>query len=126
MSPHLQVYRPQLTSGISIFHRITAVGLTGGLVVLVAWLFCLAWLPEWYEPFTGLLLSPIGKIFLFGWTWAYFFHVGATIRHLLWDAVLCFSLKSIYLTGYMMLAISTALTFAFWIIALGQDFVPWL
>jgi len=126
LSPHLQIYQPQITSGISIFHRFTAVGLAGGFAVLVAWLFCLAWMPEWYGPFTDILISPAGRFFLFGWTWAYFFHIGATLRHLAWDMCLGLSLKSVYLTGYLMLAASFFLTFAVWIAVLWREELPCL
>jgi succinate dehydrogenase / fumarate reductase, cytochrome b subunit len=126
LSPHLQVYRPQITSGLSIFHRFTGVGLAGGIAVLMAWLVCLAWLPDWYAPFMSLLTSPLGKIFLYGWTWAFFFHFGCGIRHLLWDFGWCFSLRNIYLSGYIVLAASFVLTIGLWVIVLGARGAPWL
>ena len=126
LSPHLQVYRPQLTSGMSIFHRFTGIGLAGGVTLLVAWLVCLAWLPDFYPLFMSLLTSIIGKIFLFGWTWAFFYHLSTGIRHLLWDAGWGLSLKGIYTSGYIALTISTLLTLGLWIIVLGHGVVSWL
>jgi succinate dehydrogenase / fumarate reductase, cytochrome b subunit len=126
LSPHLQIYRPQLTSGMSIFHRFTGVGLAGGIAVLVAWLGCLAWLPVLYDPFMWLLTSIVGKICLFGWTWAFFYHFGCGIRHLLWDFGKCLSLEGIYSSGRIVLASSALLTIGLWIKVLGHGVLPWL
>ena len=51
ISPHLQVYKPQITSVLSIFHRITGVALTFGLILLVAWIFTLSLGEEYFEYF---------------------------------------------------------------------------
>lgn len=115
LSPHLSIYRPQLTSGMSIFHKITGVGIAGGLVVLIAWLACLAWLPTaWSVLFIDVATSWIGRLFLFGWSWAFFYHLGCGIRHLLWHAGLCLSLPWVYGTGYVVLAFSVLAPLALW------------
>ena len=126
LSPHLSVYKPQLTSGMSIFHKITGVGMAGGLVVLVAWLACLAMGKETYDTLMSLLTTPVGQILLFGWTWAFFYHLCCGIRHLLWAAGWALSIKAVYVTGYIALAISTILTFSLWAIILIKGGVPWL
>ena len=60
LSPHLQIYRPQLTSVLSIFHRMTGVGLTLGVVLLVWWLIAAATSPEYFAVVDGLLTSWLG------------------------------------------------------------------
>ena len=114
LSPHLQIYKPQMTSGMSIFHRITGVGLAFGLVAFVAWLAALTQGPETYARFIQCAHSPVAQIFLFGWIWAFFFHLCSGIRHLLWDAGLFLDIKNVYRTGYSALAVSTLMTLMAW------------
>src|SRR5882762_6821451 len=85
LSPHLQVYRPQLTSGLSIFHRITGVGLAFGLPVFVLWLMVLGKDEAAYEQFLTCAHSIVGTILLMGWSWAFAYHLCMGVRHLLWD-----------------------------------------
>lgn len=119
LSPHLQVYRPQLTSVLSITHRATGVALALGLVLLVYWLLSLAAGPEAYASARELLGSWIGKIVLFGFSFALFYHLCNGVRHLFWDAGLGFELKAAYASGWAVVAVSTALTVLSWIIALS-------
>ncbi len=126
LSPHLSVYKPQLTSGMSIFHKITGIGMAGGVVVLVAWLACLALGKETYDTLMALLTTPVGQILLFGWTWAFFYHLCCGIRHLLWAAGWSLSIKAVYVTGYIALAVSTLLTLGLWAMILGRGGLPWL
>jgi len=114
LSPHLQVYRPQLTSGLSILHRITGVGLALGLPVFVIWLTALAKNEKAYDCFLRGAHSPIGQILLFGWSWAFAYHLCMGIRHLLWDMGLFLDIKQVYKSGYAALAISTLLTVGIW------------
>ena len=87
LSPHLQVYRPQWTMVLSISHRITGVGLSLGTLLLVYWLAAAAAGPEAFETAQEVIGSWIGRLFLFGWTFALFYHLCNGIRHLVWDAV---------------------------------------
>lgn len=119
LSPHLQVYRPQLTSVLSITHRATGVALALGLVLLVYWLLTLAAGPESYSNARELLGSWIGKIILFGFSFALFYHLCNGVRHLFWDAGLGLELKAAYASGWAVVAVSTALTALSWIIALS-------
>ncbi|HEU0117457.1 MAG TPA: succinate dehydrogenase, cytochrome b556 subunit, partial [Alphaproteobacteria bacterium] len=80
LSPHLQVYKPQLTSGMSIFHRITGVALCAALPVFVAWLVMLANGPKSYPDFMNLFHNPVGQILLFGWVFSFFYHLCCGIR----------------------------------------------
>ncbi|MFK8067065.1 MAG: succinate dehydrogenase, cytochrome b556 subunit [Gammaproteobacteria bacterium] len=86
LSPHLDVYRLPLTAIISICHRITGVGLSVGTVLLAYWLMAAASGPESFASINSLLGSWFGKILLFLWTFAFYFHFCHGIRHLFWDA----------------------------------------
>lgn len=115
LSPHLQVYRPQLTSVLSITHRATGVALAVGTLVLVWWLVAAASGPEQFETAQGFLGSWFGKLLLLGWTVALFYHLANGIRHLFWDAGLGFELKTAYASGWAVLAATVLLTALAWL-----------
>ena len=70
LSPHLQIYKPQITSVLSILHRMTGVGLAVGALMLVYWLNAAAYGPEAFERAQSFLAHWFGRLLLFGWTWA--------------------------------------------------------
>ncbi len=117
LSPHLQIYRPQLTSVMSILHRITGVALAVGTLLLVYWLVAAASGAEAYEHAQGILGSKLGQLFIFLWTWALFYHLCNGIRHLLWDAGYGFELDEVYKSGKVVAWASVALTVVLWIFA---------
>ena len=117
LSPDLQIYRPQLTSVLSITHRLTGVALSLGSPVLVCWLIAAAAGPSAYATLHGFLGSWLGLALLFGWTYALFFHLCNGIRHLFWDAGYGFELRTIYASGWTVVAASAMLTLAAWIIS---------
>lgn len=117
-SPNIQIYRPQLTSVLSIANRITGVILVIAGVGLVAWLVAAAQGPEVYNAAQSALTSPVGRIALFATTFAFFLHLCGGIRHLAWDAGYGFELRAIYASGWTVVAASIALTLAVWIAAL--------
>jgi succinate dehydrogenase / fumarate reductase cytochrome b subunit len=85
LSPHLQIYRPMLTMMMSIVHRITGAGLYFGTLLVAWWLIAAASGPAayaWIEWFMGSL---VGRLVLFGYTWALIHHMLGGIRHLIWD-----------------------------------------
>ncbi len=86
LSPHLGVYRWQVTNTLSILHRLTGVMLAIGALALTLWLVSLAAGPDAYLGFIGLAGSPPGVLLLFGWTFCFFYHLCNGIRHLCWDA----------------------------------------
>lgn len=115
LSPHLTVYRPQLTSVLSILHRMTGVALGAGTLLLVWWLAAAASGPEAFataQAFTG---SVIGRLLLLGWTWALLYHLCNGIRHLFWDAGLGYEIATVNRSGWAVVAASAALTLAVWI-----------
>ena len=115
LSPNIQIYRPQLTSVLSILNRITGVILSGCAVVLVAWLVAAAWGPQAYAPVQAAITSWIGRIVLFGATLAFFLHICGGIRHLVWDTVHGFELRSIYVSGWAVVVGGVVLTVAAWV-----------
>ena len=119
LSPHLQVYKPQMTSVLSITHRATGVVLTLGALLLVYWLIAAAAGPEAFATAQGLIGSWIGYLFLFGWSVALFYHLCNGIRHLFWDAGLGFELPDAYRSGYAVLIGTAALTLVAWIAGLS-------
>ncbi len=114
LSPHLQVYRPQLTSVLSITHRMTGILLSAGLIMIVAWLLALAAGPESYERMNAVLFSVPGLILLLVWTQAMFYHLLNGIRHLLWDAGWLLDLNSAYASGWAVVTGSLVLTILVW------------
>jgi succinate dehydrogenase / fumarate reductase cytochrome b subunit len=115
LSPHLQVYRPQITSVMSILHRATGIALAAGTLLLIWWLVAAAAGPDEFAAAQACIGSVIGRILLFGWSWSLFYHLCNGIRHLAWDAGWGFELKTVYATGYATLAASAALTLLAWI-----------
>ena len=115
LSPHLQVYRPQLTSTLSILHRFTGVALAVGTLLLVYWLAAAASGPEAFATARGLIGSFIGRLFLFGWTFALFYHLCNGIRHLFWDAGYGFELDAVYKSGTAVVIASLVLTVLCWL-----------
>ena len=117
LSPHIQIYRPQLTSVLSITHRLTGVALSAGSPMLVLWLLAAVAGPQSYSAFHGFLASWIGLVLLLGWTFSLFFHLCNGIRHLFWDAGYGFELKSIYASGWTVVATSAVMTLVAWILS---------
>ncbi len=116
LSPHLQVYRPQLTSFTSILHRITGIGLAVGLLYLVCWLVAAASGLDAFDRLQSFNGSIIGKLLLLGWSIAFFYHLLNGIRHLAWDAGWGFELPAAYKTGYAVLVGTALLTILAWVI----------
>ena len=119
MSPHLQVYRWQITMTLSILHRATGVALTFGAFALVAWLVALASGPEAFATAQKCLYSPFGAVLAAGWTFALYFHLCNGIRHLVWDAGSGYSMKGLYVGGYLVIAASILMSAVTWLVILG-------
>jgi len=117
LSPHLQVYRPQITSVLSIFHRFAGVALIGGALLLVYWLAALAYGPEAFATARALFASWFGRLVLFGLTVAFWYHFCNGIRHLAWDAGYGFDMRVLKASGIAMVTATLALTLATWIAA---------
>lgn len=110
-------YRPQLTSMLSIVHRIAGVGLSVGSVLLVGWLVALARGPWAYAAYAKHVDAWYGQILLLGWSWALLYHLCNGIRHLAWDLGYGYSVPVLYRTGYVAVAASLILTASAWGVA---------
>ncbi len=115
LSPHLLVYKPQITSLLSILHRMTGVGLGFGTLLLAWWLIAAALGPEAFEVAQGFVGSIIGRLVLFGFTVAFFYHLANGIRHLVWDAGYGFELSSLTRSGWLVVAATVLLTLIAWV-----------
>lgn len=120
LSPHLQIYRPQLTSVLSITHRATGIALSAGTLLLVWWLVAAANGPEAYDNVQRFLGSWIGLVLLFGWSLALFYHLCNGLRHLWWDTGRGLDLPSVYASGWAVLAATAVLTAIAWIAGISR------
>jgi succinate dehydrogenase / fumarate reductase cytochrome b subunit len=111
-SPHLQIYRLQLTSITSILHRLTGIFLSVGILALIAWLVAVASSAEAFDQAQALAASIVGRSLLFLWTGAFFYHLLNGIRHLAWDAGWGFELPATYRSGWTVLIGTAVLSLA--------------
>jgi succinate dehydrogenase / fumarate reductase cytochrome b subunit len=116
LSPHLQVYRPQLTSVMSIMHRATGAALASGTVLLALWLAALAAGDGWFAMAAAVSAHPLGKLVLFGYSAALVYHGLNGIRHLSWDMCLGLELDQVYRSGYLVLSLTVLITATIWLI----------
>lgn len=117
LSPHLQVYRPQITTVLSIAHRFAGICLSLGAAVLAIWLIAAAVGEDAFAVVNGQLGAWYGQVLLFAWTFALFYHLCNGIRHLAWDVGWGFELKTAYITGYITIFAAVVLTVLAWAIA---------
>jgi len=118
LSPHLQVYKPQLTSVMSILHRGTGVVLALGALVLAAWLVAAAGSAEAHATFAACMASLPGKLALFVFSASLVYHFLNGIRHLFWDAGHGYEIPKAYASGYAVLVLAVVFTAVLWYFAL--------
>jgi succinate dehydrogenase / fumarate reductase cytochrome b subunit len=119
LSPHLQVYKPQVSSGTSIINRATGIAISVGLILMVWWLVAAASGPAAFATAQGFIGSPIGLILMFGWTVALWYHFCNGIRHLAWDAGYGYRIKTSHQTALIVVVATAALTVISWVIGLA-------
>ncbi|MDH3265140.1 MAG: succinate dehydrogenase, cytochrome b556 subunit [Paracoccaceae bacterium] len=110
LSPHLQIYRPQLTSMTSIFTRVTGNALIVGTLLVVWWLLAAATSPGYYATANAVLTSWFGDLVLLGSTWALWYHALAGLRHLYWDTGRGLEVETAERLGLAVIAGSLVLT----------------
>ena len=110
LSPHLQVYRPQITSTLSILHRLMGVALAVGTLLFVWWLAAAASSDAAFALAAGFMGSVVGWVLIAGWTLALWYHFCNGVRHLWWDAGRGFELSEVHATGKLVVAASLGLT----------------
>lgn len=115
LSPHLQVYKPQMTSTLSILHRATGVFLSlFSILLLLGFLITLMNGPNSYEAFMTALNSFIGRGLLFALTVCIFYHMFNGIRHLFWDSGKLFKIENAQYAGAFVLLATGAATLGYW------------
>jgi len=119
LSPHLQVYRWQITMTMSILHRATGVALVVGTFALAWWLVALAAGGDTARSAMACVASPLGKVFLFGFSLAMVYHLLNGIRHLAWDSGRGFDIPAAYKSGYAVFALTAVITAVIWFLAMG-------
>ena len=124
LSPHLQVYKPQWTSVLSILHRITGVALAVGTLLLVWWLVAAASSTAYFAYVQGIMASWPGIVLLIGWAFALYYHLCNGIRHLFWDAGIGLELGPARLSGTIVVVAAAALTLLSAVIALAPQGAP--
>ena len=119
LSPHLQVYRPQLTSLLSVAHRGSGIVIAAGALLVAWWFWAVAAGGESYAATRSFFASWLGQLLLLAWSAATFYHLSNGIRHLLWDAGWGFELGTLYTTGKIVLVAAAVLTAVAWLARLA-------
>ncbi|MES2728558.1 MAG: succinate dehydrogenase, cytochrome b556 subunit [Pseudomonadota bacterium] len=115
LSPHLQIYRWEINMTTSILHRMSGSVLAVGTVLVAWWLLALANGPDTFAAAQDCLTSPLGLVFLFGWSAALCFHFFSGIKHLLMDIGLFFSVPGMRLASYAVIGLAAVLLALIWI-----------
>ena len=116
LSPHLTIYKPQITSVLSISHRITGIIQSFGLVLIFILILLIMTKKENYLFVESFLQSLFGKTFFILYTFSLLYHILNGIRHLIWDLGFGFDLKNVNFTGYSIIFLSIFLNLMLWII----------
>lgn len=116
LSPHLSIYKPIPTMVMSIVHRITGGALYFGTILLVWWVVAAAAGPEYFDWVNVIFGSFIGRLILFGYTWALINHMLGGLRHFVWDMGYGFEKQTSTRMALWSLAASIVLTILVWII----------
>lgn len=119
LSPHLQVYKPQITSMMSISHRATGVALALGTMLLLAWLWALAYDQQYFNQINALADHWAVRFILVAWSFALFYHMGNGVRHLFWDFGKGFDLDNVSRSGAAVILFAAVMTAASWLYISG-------
>ncbi len=119
LSPHLQIYRWQISSLLSITHRITGILNLLGLIFISAWISSAVIGENLFEYFSVFLKSFIGKFILIGFTWSISYHLLSGIRHFFWDLGYGYEIKTVNISGVIVIVSSLLLTVFLWLIGRG-------
>ena len=119
LSPHLQIYRWQISSLISITHRITGILNFLGLIFISAWISSAGISENLFECFSVFLKSFIGRFILIGFTWSISYHLLSGIRHLFWDLGYGYEIKTANFSGILVILGSLVLTIILWVVGKG-------
>ena len=120
LSPHLQIYKWQISSLLSITHRIVGVINFFAIILICFWAVLIIFGQNGYELTQVILDSFFGKFLIISLCWTFSFHILNELRHLFWDAGYGFDLKVAKVTGILVFIGSFFLTILFYI--LGRNF----
>ncbi len=115
LSPHLQIYKPMLTMMLSIVHRLTGAALYFGTLLLAWWLIAAAVGPAYFAFVQDFMSSYLGRLILFGYTWALIHHMFGGVRHLIWDTGRGFELPTAEIMARLTIIGSVITTLAIWV-----------
>ena len=115
LSPHLQVYRPQLTSVMSIMHRASGAVLATGSLLVALWLVALAAGTTVFNPVADAIQHPLGQLVVLGYSLALVYHGLNGIRHLMWDLRIGLEIKQVYQSGYLVIGLTVLVTATLWL-----------
>lgn len=113
-SPHLSIYRWQISMVLSIFHRLSGIALFFGLAI-IAWWFILLVFNNFDSYFLQISDYLLIKLALYGISFAGFYHFCTGWRHLIWDTGRCLSIKAVNITGWLAIIGSIIMTLWFWL-----------
>ncbi|WP_299809179.1 succinate dehydrogenase, cytochrome b556 subunit [uncultured Roseibium sp.] len=116
LSPHLQIYKPILTMVMSILHRITGAALYFGTILLAWWLIAAAAGPSHFDFVNDIYGSILGRLVLFGFTWALVHHMLGGLRHLIWAMGSGFGKEAREWMARATIIGSVSLTLVLWVI----------
>ena len=116
MSPHLQVYKWQLSSLLSITHRLTSIINLAGISLFAVWICMLFFGENIYIYFETFAKTFISKFIFIGFSWSFSYHLLNGVRHLFWDMGYGYDLKIANLSGFVVLTLSFVLTLLAWIV----------
>ena len=119
LSPHLQIYKWQISSLLSITHRIVGVINFFAIVLICIWAIMLVFGENSYSILNTILNSGFGKFLTISLCWTFSFHILNELRHLIWDAGYGFDLKISKITGIIAFVGSFVLTILFY--TLGRN-----
>ena len=119
LSPHLQIYRPMLSTAMSIMHRITGIGLALGMLGLVWWFSAAATSDSYFAMVQGFFYHWFGRLVLFGMSWALIHHMLGGFRHFIWDTGHGFGLKNVEWLVRINIIGSVLITIIIWVIGYG-------
>jgi succinate dehydrogenase / fumarate reductase cytochrome b subunit len=101
LSPHLQVYKPQLTSIMSVLHRFTGVGFIAAICLVCVWIYFLCQGELAYLDFCKFLNYPIIKLMLYGILACVYYHFLNGIRYLVWSLGRGYEINCVYRSGWL-------------------------
>ncbi len=118
LSPHLQIYKPQISSVLSITHRFSGIGLFMLQFLLAGWLWVGAFEPELFEQVNGFLASPLGLAGLVAAVFVLIYNLLHGIRHYLWDRGVGFEIATVCKTAWLIIFGSILITagYFYWVL----------